>query len=111
VADVVNTRAENNPMPDKPTINLAEYYDADTLRGFTPEQYETRKRLYAERCDAKEAAESEYNRARSSPLHNPTFNDVIKRWPTLEPLVRKYLDLDHEIERIDREELPQEEER
>jgi len=79
-------------------INLANYYDADTLRGFTADEYETRKRLYSEREDAKKAAEMEYDRAA---IRNPSFDEIIKRWPTLQPLVRKYLDLDNEIKRLD----------
>src|SRR5882672_9158353 len=88
-------RKQENTMTK---INLANYYDADTLRGFTADEYETRKRLYSEREDAKKAAEMEYDRAA---IRNPSFDEIIKRWPTLQPLVRKYLDLDNEIKRLD----------
>lgn len=98
------------PTKTRTTVDLSEHYDADTLRNFTTEQYETRKRLYAERDDARRAAEDEYNRGWADRFHNPSFDQTVSKWPALEPLVRKYLDLDYEIKRIDREELPQEDE-
>jgi hypothetical protein len=85
-------------------VDLSKHYDADTLRGFTTEEYETRKRLYAERDEVHAAADAECRRGRSfTPHQGLSLNDLIEKWGTLQPLIQKYLDLDAEIKRLDGE--------
>lgn len=87
-------------MPDKP-IDLSEYYDADTLRAFTADEYENRKRLYTEREAAREVAKSICNSNLVTHRTGLDFDGLIKHWSELEPAVRKYLEHDREINRLD----------
>ena len=89
------------PVDTKPTIDLAKHYDADTLRSFTTEEYETRKRLYAERNDVYAAADRECRMGKPIPQQGLSLDDLIKKWGTLQPLIQQYLDLDGQIKRLD----------
>jgi hypothetical protein len=87
-------------MPEKP-IDLSKYYDADTLRAFTTDEYETRKRLYTDRQAAKDAATKIYEKDIRPPRYGLSFDELVTRWSDLEPAIRKYLELDNEIKRLD----------
>src|SRR5262249_20565068 len=86
--------------------NLAEHYDADTIRRFTDEQYQTRKRLFQERDDAYTAAEKMFNArgAHSPHMGRLSFDEVVTIWNPLGPLVEAYRRLDAEIGRLDQPE-------
>jgi len=88
-------------MSDDYGPDLTDYYDADTLRAFTNQEYEIRKLLFAQRHDARRSAEKAFWALLEDGNTSLLFDRTVDNWGTLAPLIEAYVRIDAEVRRLD----------